>query len=97
MEKASYTKQASQLSKSGIPPLYPEKASFDKSEIGTADNQLKSNSRFGHRLSRFMDSADILGEQDVDGKTQQTNDARYNAKDFQEDSDQYMMTKIKSS
>jgi hypothetical protein len=44
-----------------------------------------------------MDSADILGEQDVDGKTQQTNDARYNAKDFQEDSDQYMMTKIKSS
>jgi hypothetical protein len=59
--------------------LHPEKASFDKSEIGTADNKVKSNSRFGHRLSRFMDSADILGEQDVEGKTQQTNDVRYDA------------------
>jgi hypothetical protein len=59
--------------------LHPEKASFDKSEISTADNKVKSNSRFGQRLSRFMDSADILGEQDVEGKTQQTNDARYDA------------------
>ena len=45
-----------------------------------------------------MESGDILGEQDpVDGNTQQTNDAIYEVNDFPEDSDQYMVTKFKSS
>ena len=68
------------------------------SEQPTIDLRARSNSRFGNRLHRFMESGDILGEQDlVDGCTQKTNDAIYEVNDFPEDSDQYMLTKFRSS
>ena len=81
MEKSSHQMQAPQRSKSGLPPMHPDKQSVsDASEKATVDHQAKSNSRFGHRLTRFMESGDILADQDVnDGNTQQTNDARYDA------------------